>query len=103
MKKGLSTSLVAVPSWRSAKPTFATGTLQRSANLSLGYSVKQNLFAEVKLETLKPGISLVGIEPTLIASVIAVVPIADGAVQVPYKTPEGTIKDRLLSRVRLTT
>jgi SNF2-related domain len=52
----------------------------------------------MKLETLKAGISLVGIEPTLIATVIAVVPIGDGAVQVLYKTPEGTIKERLLGR-----
>src|ERR1039458_1176323 len=52
----------------------------------------------MKLETLKAGISLVGIEPTLIATVVAVVPIGDGAVQVLYKTPEGTIKDRLLGR-----
>ena len=52
----------------------------------------------MKLESLKPGISLVGIEPTLIATVVAVVPIGDGAVQVLYKTPEGTIKDRLLGR-----
>ncbi len=37
-----------------------------------------------------------GIEPTLVATVIAVVPIADGAVQVIYKTPDGTLKDRLL-------
>jgi hypothetical protein len=34
----------------------------------------------------------------LIATVIAVVPIGDGAVQVHFKTPEGTIKDRLLGR-----
>lgn len=52
----------------------------------------------MQLENLKPGISLVGIEPTLIATVVAVVPIGDGAVQVLYKTPEGTIKDRLLGR-----
>jgi hypothetical protein len=52
----------------------------------------------MKLENLKPGISLVGVEATLIATVIAVVPIGDGAVQVIYKTPEGTLKDRLLSR-----
>jgi hypothetical protein len=52
----------------------------------------------MKLETLKAGISLVGIEPTLIATVIAVVPIGDGAVEVLYKTPEGTIKERLLGR-----
>ena len=52
----------------------------------------------MKLEALKAGISLVGIEPTLIATVVAVVPIGDGAVQVLYKTPEGTIKERLLGR-----
>jgi len=52
----------------------------------------------LKLENLQPGISLVGIEPTLIATLIAVVPIGDGAVQVIYKTPEGTIRDRLLGR-----
>jgi SNF2 family DNA or RNA helicase len=52
----------------------------------------------MKLEDLKPGISLVGIEATLIATVIAVVTIGDGAVQVIYKTPEGTLKDRLLGR-----
>jgi superfamily II DNA or RNA helicase len=52
----------------------------------------------MKLETLQAGISLVGIEPTLIATVMAVVPIGDGAVQVLYKTPEGTIKERLLGR-----
>ncbi|SDR63352.1 SNF2 family N-terminal domain-containing protein [Rhizobiales bacterium GAS113] len=53
----------------------------------------------MQLENLKPGISLVGLEPTLIGTVVAVVPIGDGAVQVLYKTPEGTIKDRLLGRV----
>ena len=52
----------------------------------------------MKLENLETGISLVGIEPTLIATVIAVVPIGDGAVQILYKTPEGTIKERLLGR-----
>ena len=52
----------------------------------------------IQLENLQPGISLVGIEPTLIATVVAVVPIGEGAVQVLYKTPEGTIKDRLLGR-----
>src|ERR1700730_7555875 len=52
----------------------------------------------MQLENLKPGISLVGIEPTLIATVLAVVPIGEGAVQVLYKIPEETIKDRLLGR-----
>ncbi|MEO8206576.1 MAG: DEAD/DEAH box helicase, partial [Chthoniobacterales bacterium] len=52
----------------------------------------------MKLEDLKAGISLVGIEPTLIATVIAVVQIGEGVVQILYKTPEGTIKERLLGR-----
>jgi superfamily II DNA or RNA helicase len=50
----------------------------------------------MKLENLKAGISLVGIEPSLIATIVAVVPIGEGAVQILYKTPEGTIKERLL-------
>ncbi len=52
----------------------------------------------VTLESLRPGLSLVGIEPTLVVTVVALVPIADGAVQVIYKTSEGTLKDRLLTR-----
>ena len=52
----------------------------------------------MRLEDIKPGISLSGLEPIAVASVIAVVPIADGAVQVIYKNPDGTIKDRLLGR-----
>jgi len=50
------------------------------------------------LEELKPGQSLVGLEPTVVATIAAVVPIAEGTVQVLYKTPEGTIKERLLNR-----
>ncbi|MCU0694601.1 MAG: helicase, partial [Polyangiaceae bacterium] len=52
----------------------------------------------IALEGLKPGISLTGIEPTLVVSLVAVVPIGDGAVQAIYKTPDGTLKDRLLTR-----
>jgi hypothetical protein len=48
------------------------------------------------LEDLEPGLSLVGLEPTDVATVVAVVPIADGTVQVVYKTPDGSLKDRLL-------
>ena len=50
------------------------------------------------LESLTPGISLVGIEATLVVTVVAVVPIGEGAIQVIYKTSEGTLKDRLLTR-----
>jgi superfamily II DNA or RNA helicase len=50
------------------------------------------------LESITPGLSLTGLDPTGIGSVIAVVPIADGAVQVLYKTPGGALKERLLNR-----
>jgi superfamily II DNA or RNA helicase len=52
----------------------------------------------VRIEDLTPGISLNGLEPSVVATVVAVVPIAEGAVQVIYKTPDGALKDRLLGR-----
>src|SRR5262245_19808389 len=53
----------------------------------------------MRLEELTPGNSLIGLEPAVIATVIAVVPIAEGAVQVIYKTHDGTLRDRLLGRM----
>jgi len=50
------------------------------------------------LEDLAPGSFLIGLEPSAVATVVAVVPIAEGAVQVIYKTPDGALKDRLLGR-----
>src|SRR2546430_9122035 len=52
----------------------------------------------MRLEEIAIGNSLTGIEPTLIVSVVAVRLIADGAVELIYKTPDGTIRDRLLGR-----
>ncbi len=52
----------------------------------------------INLESISAGLALTGLDPTGIGSVIAVVPIADGAVQVLYKTPDGTLKERLLNR-----
>ncbi len=52
----------------------------------------------ITLESITPGLSLTGLDPTGIGSVIAVVPIADGAVQVLYKTPDGALKERLLNQ-----
>ena len=52
----------------------------------------------MRLEELAPGNSIVGLEPSVIVTIVAVVPIADGTVQVIYKTPDGTIKERLLGR-----
>jgi len=52
----------------------------------------------MRLETIAPGQSLTGLEPAAISTVVAVVPIAEGAVQVVYKTPGGSLKERLLNR-----
>ena len=52
----------------------------------------------ITLESLKPGIALIGIEPTRVVTLVAVVPIAEGSVQAIYKTPEGALKERLLTR-----
>ena len=52
----------------------------------------------LKLENLKPGLPLVGLEPSVVATVAAVVPIGEGSVQVFYRTPDGTTKERLLGR-----
>jgi superfamily II DNA or RNA helicase len=50
----------------------------------------------MQLSELKAGLALVGLEPELVCTVVAVNVIADGAVQVFYKLPEGTFKERLL-------
>jgi DNA-directed RNA polymerase subunit F len=52
----------------------------------------------LRLEDLQNGLSLVGLEPSVVATIAAVVPISEDSVQVIYKTPDGTLKDRLLSR-----
>ena len=48
------------------------------------------------LAELKSGLALVGLEPEFICTVVAVVPITEGAVQVVYRLPDGTMKERLL-------
>lgn len=53
----------------------------------------------LRLEDLKAGLSLLGLEPSVIATVSAVVPISDDSVQVIYKAPDGQLKERLLSRI----
>ena len=50
----------------------------------------------MQLSELKTGLALVGLEPELVCTVVAVNVIADGAVQVFYKLPDGTLKERLL-------
>ena len=45
----------------------------------------------IRLEDIKPGLSLTGLESGVIVTVIAAVPIGTGAVQVICKLPDGTI------------
>ena len=52
----------------------------------------------MKLEDLAAGQSLSGIEPTNVVSVVALVPLAEGSLQVIYRTPDGTMKERMLGR-----
>lgn len=55
--------------------------------------------AVLVLESLAPGLSLVGIEPSLVVTVAAVLPLGEGVVELIYKTPDGTPKNRLLTRI----
>src|SRR6516164_655650 len=52
----------------------------------------------MRLEDIAAGISLSGVEPAHIVAVIATVPHGDGALQLIYRTPDGTVKERLLGR-----
>jgi hypothetical protein len=51
----------------------------------------------MKLEEIKPGQSLSGIEPSQVVTVVAVVPLGEGSVQLIYRTPDGNMKERLLN------
>lgn len=51
------------------------------------------------IDKIKQGMALEGLEPSVVCSVVAAVPISAEAVQVIYKTPDGTIKERLLGRL----
>lgn len=52
----------------------------------------------LRLEDLAAGISILGLEPSEVTTIVAIVPIAEGAVQIIYKDHNGTLKDRLLNR-----
>jgi hypothetical protein len=49
------------------------------------------------LAELMPDQALVGLDPKVVVTLGAVVPIAAGAVKVYYRTPDGTVKERLLN------
>ena len=52
----------------------------------------------MRIEEITSGSSLTGLELSAVTSVIAVIPIADGAVRVIYQTPDGILQERLLGR-----
>jgi len=52
----------------------------------------------MQLEHISAGQSLSGVEPGQIVTVVATVPIGDGALQLIYKTPDGKMHERMLGR-----
>jgi superfamily II DNA or RNA helicase len=52
----------------------------------------------LNLEDIKTGVSLVGVEPGLVVTVAAVVPIGADALQVFFKLPDGALRERLITR-----
>ena len=57
----------------------------------------------ITTEDIKPGLALTGLEPGMIVTVIAAVPIGTGAAQVIYKLPDGTIRERMISMADIST
>jgi superfamily II DNA or RNA helicase len=55
------------------------------------------------IEDIKPGLSVTGLEPGMIVTVIAAVPIGADAAQVIYKLPDGTIRERLIGAADIST
>jgi superfamily II DNA or RNA helicase len=51
----------------------------------------------MKLSSIQPGMSLVGVEPTQIVSVVAALPISESALTLVYRLPDGSIEERLLA------
>jgi hypothetical protein len=52
----------------------------------------------MKLEEIAVGLNLTGIDPTQVVSVLATVPHGEGALQLVYRLPNGSLGERLLSR-----
>ena len=51
----------------------------------------------MKLEDIKTGLPLVGLEPSSVATVAAVNPVGEDSVTVYYRTHDGSLKERLLA------
>jgi superfamily II DNA or RNA helicase len=57
----------------------------------------------ITINEIQPGMALTGLEPGVIVSVIATVPIGTASVQVVYKLPQGGIRERLVSSADINT
>lgn len=53
----------------------------------------------MKIEELAQGQSLSGVEPSEVVTIVAIVPLGEGSVQLIYRTPDGSMKERMLGRV----
>lgn len=49
------------------------------------------------INQLSPGISLAGIEPSLIVQIVAALPVTENVVTIIYRLPDGNIRERLLT------
>jgi len=52
----------------------------------------------LRVNEIKAGDAVTGLEPTAVVTVVAVLPIGEGSVQVIYKRPDGTLGDRLIGK-----
>ena len=52
----------------------------------------------MKLEDIHPGLSLTGVDPAAVVSVVATVPLGEDALQLIYRTPAGVMQERMLGR-----
>ena len=75
----------------------AARTMMRTCNIQCGDTAENSKNNMISLESITPGLSLTGLDTTGIGCVVAVVPIADGAVQIIYRTSDGGVKERLLN------
>ena len=57
----------------------------------------------MQLIDLKSGLSLVGLEPGIVVTLAAVVPLSASALQVIYKLPNGSIRERLITQADIGT
>ncbi len=55
-------------------------------------------FSMLKLEEIRTGLPISGLEPTTVVTVVAAVAMGEDALQVLYRGPDGAIVDRLLGR-----